>query len=134
VTAGQDGRPDPVPFEYALLRAVPRVDRGERLNVGVVLYCRAADFLGCAVHLDADRLRCLSPTIDLAAVAAALHGVRSVCAGDPDAGPAGREPLRVRFGWVTAPRSTVVQPSPVHPGLTCDPSASLDRLLDRLVR
>lgn len=123
-----------VPFEYALLRAVPRIDRGECVNVGVVLYCQAADFLGCARHLDPDRLRVLDRAADVDAVAAALDGVHAVCAGDPAAGHAGTGPPRVRFGWLTAPRSTVVQPGPVHGGMTADPAAQLRHLLDRLVR
>ncbi len=123
-----------MPFEYALLRAVPRVDRGESINVGVVLYCQAADYLGCAVHLDAQRLLTLDPRADVATVQAALDGVRAVCAGDPAAGSAGTGPPRERFGWLTAPRSTVVQPGPVHSGLTTDPADHLHRLLERLVR
>jgi Protein of unknown function (DUF3037) len=127
-TAGRD------PFEYAVLRAVPRVDRGECVNVGVVLYCQARDFLGCAVQLDADRVRALDPRADLAAIEAALLAVRTVCAGGNAAGRAAVEPLRARFGWLTAPRSTVVQAGPVHSGLTSDPAADLERLLTRLVR
>ena len=121
------------PFEYALLRVMPRVDRGECVNVGVVLYCQGGDFLGVAVHLDVARLQALDPQLDVEAVRAALDGVREVCGGDPDAGPAGQGSPRARFGWLTAPRSTVVQPGPVHAGLTADPAADLARLLDRLV-
>jgi hypothetical protein len=122
------------PFEYAVLRVVPRVDRGEFVNVGVVLYCQAADFLGCVTDADPVRIGVLHPGTDLDAVAAALDAVCAVCAGRDDAGPAGAQPLKERFGWLTAPRSTVVQPGPVHPGLTGDPAAELDRLVDRLVR
>lgn len=123
-----------VPFEYAVLRAVPRVDRGECVNIGVVLYSQATDYLGCALHVDAARLRALDAGVDVDAVEAVLAGIRAVCHGDPAAGGAAAEPPRVRFGWLTAPRSTVVQPGPVHSGLTTDPAADLDRLLDRLVR
>ncbi|MFN0280817.1 MAG: DUF3037 domain-containing protein [Kineosporiaceae bacterium] len=129
-----DGPLRRVPFEYAVLRAVPRVDRGECVNIGVVLYCQAYDFLGCALHVDADRLRALDASVDVVAVEGVLAGVRAVCAGDVAAGGAAAGPPRVRFGWLTAPRSTVVQPGPVHPGLTADPAAELERLAARLVR
>ena len=132
--AGVTGAARPrVAFEYAVLRAVPRVDRGECINVGVVLYCQARDFLGAAVHLDEGRLRLLDPEADVDAVAAALVGVRAVCRGDAPAGPAAAPSPRARFGWLTAPRSTVVQPGAVHGGLTADPAADLERLLVRLV-
>ena len=121
------------PFEYAVLRVVPRVERGEFINAGVVLYCRADTFLGARVHLDSDRLMALDPGTDLEAVRAHLEAVRSACAGGPEAGTVGRLPLRERFGWLVAPRSTVVQPSPVHTGLTDDPEAELERLLSRMV-
>jgi hypothetical protein len=123
-----------VPFEYAVLRAVPRVDRGECVNVGVVLYCQARDYLGSLLHVDEPRLRALHPGTDLDAVRAALAGVEAVCAGSSGAGRAGAGSRRERFGWLTAPRSTVVQTGPVHGGLTEDPAADLARLLDRLVR
>jgi hypothetical protein len=128
------GPGDLVPFEYAVLRAVPRVDRGECVNVGVVLYCQAHDFLGCALHVDGDRIRALDASADVAAVEGVLAGIRAVCAGDEAAGRAAAGPPRARFGWLTAPRSTVVQPGPVHPGLTADPAADLERLVARLVR
>jgi hypothetical protein len=123
-----------VPFEYAVLRAMPRIDRGETINVGVVLYCQAREYLGCAVHLDGKRLLALDPDADLGAVEAALGGVRAVCAGESAAGQAAAKAPRVRFGWLTAPRSTVVQPGPVHSGLTADPAAKLAALLERLVK
>jgi hypothetical protein len=123
-----------VPFDYAVLRAVPRVDRGECVNVGVVLYCQARDYLGTLVHVDDGRLHALDPRADTDAVRAALAGVEAVCAGSPGAGPAATGSRRERFGWLTAPRSTVVQPGPVHSGLTRDPAADLARLLARLVR
>ncbi len=121
------------PFEYAVLRVVPRVERGEFINAGVVLYCQADSFLDARVHLDSDRLMALDPAADLEAVRAHLEAVRSVCAGGPEAGSVGRLPLGERFGWLVAPRSTVVQPSPVHTGLTDDPEAELERLLSRMV-
>ena len=120
-------------FEYAVLKVVPRVERGECINAGVVLYCQAERFLGVRVHLDPTRLKALDPGVDLEAVWDHLEAVRSVCAGAPEAGAVGRLPLRERFGWLVAPRSTVVQPSPVHTGLTDDPEAELERLLGSMV-
>jgi Protein of unknown function (DUF3037) len=117
------------PFEYAILRVIPRVERGECINAGVVLYCQADKFLGARVHLAAERLKALDPDADLEAVRAHLEAARSVCAGGPEAGAVGRLPLRERFGFLVAPRSTVVQPSEVHTGLTEDPEAELERLL-----
>ena len=128
---GASGR---MAFEYAVLRAVPRVDRGECLNVGVVLYCQAAEYLHVLLHLDEARLRALDPSVDVDSVRSALAGVRAVCAGDAVAGPAATGSRRERFGWLTAPRSTVVQAGPVHSGVTLDPDAQLRRLLDRLVK
>lgn len=123
-----------MPFEYAVLRAVPRVDRGECINVGVVLYCQAADYLDAAVHVDDTRLRMLDPDVDVEVVRSMLDGVRSICAGTPDGGRAAAGSTRARFGWLTSPRSTVVQAGPVHCGLTGDPAAKLGHLLARLVR
>ena len=121
-------------FEYALIRAIPRVERGEFVNVGVVLYSQAHDFLGCAADLAPDRLLALDPQTDLDAVAAALDGICAVCEGRPGAGASAAGSPRARFGWLTAPRSTVVQAGPVHSGLTADPAAELARLAARLVR
>ncbi len=121
------------PFEYAVLRVVPRVDRGESMNAGVLLYCRSRAFLDARVHLDVARLQALDPTADPVAVEHALRTAAGVCAADADAGPAGEEDPGKRFRWLTAPRSTVVQPGPVHTGLTADPQVDLDRLLERLV-
>jgi len=120
-------------FQYVVLRCVPRVDREEFVNVGVVLYCQQADFLEARCHVDADRLAALAPDLDLDAVRSALDAVGAVCRGDESAGAAGRTPLGTRFGFITAPRSTVVQPGPIHGGLTTDPARELDHLLDRLV-
>jgi hypothetical protein len=121
-------------FQYVVLRCVPRVDREEFLNVGVVLYCQHADFLAARCHVDRDRLAALAPDLDVDAVDSALGAVEAVCRGDASAGAAGRAAMGTRFGFVRAPRSTVVQPGPVHGGRTRDPSAELDHLLDRLVR
>ncbi|SFN09731.1 Protein of unknown function [Actinomadura madurae] len=125
---------EPTVFEYAALRVVPRVERGEAMNVGVVVYCRALDYLGCRTHLDEKRLLVLDPALNLDGVRAALRGVDALCRGGERAGQAAAEAPGARFRWLTAPRSTIVQPGPVHAGLTEDPAAELDRLLDLLVR
>jgi hypothetical protein len=121
-------------FQYVVLRCVPRVDREEFVNVGVVLYCQQADFLEARCHLDVPRLTAVAPGLDLDAVRSALATIEAVCRGDESAGAAGRTPLGTRFGFVSAPRSTVVQPGPIHGGLTSDPARELGHLLDRLVR
>jgi hypothetical protein len=121
-------------FQYVVLRCVPRVDREEFVNVGVVLYCQQTDFLEARCHVDRRRLQALAPDLDVDAVRSALATVEAVCRGDESAGAAGRTPLGTRFGFVSAPRSTVVQPGPIHGGLTTDPKGQLDNLLDRLVR
>lgn len=120
-------------FEYAMLRVVPRVERGEFLNAGVVLYCPAARYLDARVHLDPGRLRALDPAADHATVLAHLEAARLVCAGGPGAGAVGLLPPGKRFGWLTAPRSTVVQPSPVHTGFSDDPEEALKHLLRIMV-
>jgi hypothetical protein len=121
-------------FQYVVLRCVPRVDREEFVNVGVVLYCQQADFLAARCSIDGDRLAALAPDVDVDAVRSALSAIEAVCRGDESAGEAGRAPIGTRFGFVRAPRSTVVQPGPVHGGTTDDPGAELDHLLARLVR
>jgi hypothetical protein len=128
---------DRQPFEYALLRVVPRIERGEALNAGVVLYSRPLNYLAARVHLDEERLHALDPTADVAAIAAALDAVLAHCSDERVearyAGPAGAEDRGRRFRRLTAPRSTIVQAGPVHTGLTADPEADLDRLLAALV-
>ncbi|MBH5333731.1 DUF3037 domain-containing protein [Streptomyces pactum] len=121
-------------FEYAVLRVVPRVERGELINAGVVVYCRAASFVAARTELDEARLLALDPTVDVSGVRAALHAVEGVCRGGADAGQAGGDDAGRRFRWLVAPRSTVVQPGPVHTGLTTDPEAEVERLLELLVR
>lgn len=121
-------------FEYALLRVVPRVERGEQINAGVVVYCRATSFVAARTHLDEARLLALDPTADVPGVRAALHAVEGVCRGGAAAGQAGSDDAGRRFRWLVAPRSTIVQPGPVHTGLTADPEAEVERLLDLLVR
>ncbi len=129
--------PAPAAYQYLVLRCVPHVDREEFLNVGVVLYSQRAEFLRCATYLDPDRLLTLAPDLDLGAVGAALSAIKAVCRGDASAGLAGATALGARFGHLAAPRSTVVQPGPVHGGLLTqecpDPAAVLDRLLRLLV-
>ena len=121
------------PFEYALLRVVPRVERGEFVNAGVVLYCQEKRFLEAAIDLDPERLRALDPRLDPDAVRAHLEAAHRVCAGGPGAGPIGLLPPVQRFGWLVAPRSTIVQPGPVHTGLAEDPRGALDHLLKTMV-
>ncbi|MEV0649418.1 DUF3037 domain-containing protein [Phytomonospora sp. NPDC050363] len=123
------------PFTYATIRLVPRVEREEFVNVGVVLYCQMYDFLGARTHLDAERVRALHADADLDAVGEGLTAWRRVCGGEADGGPAARETrLGERFRWLTAPRSTIIQPGPVHTGMTADPAAELERLVETLVR
>ncbi|MFJ9929264.1 MULTISPECIES: DUF3037 domain-containing protein [Streptomyces] len=130
--AGQGGDRDV--FEYALLKVVPRVERGECINAGVVVYSRAKGYVGARTHLDEARLLALDPAADAAGIRAALDAVERHCAGGEEAGQAARDDAGRRFRWLIAPRSTVVQPGPVHTGLTTDPAAETERLLDLLVR
>jgi hypothetical protein len=132
IRPGQGGDRDV--FEYALLRVVPRVERGECINAGVLVYCRGRDYVGARTHLDEARLLALDPAADVAGVRAALRAVEGVCAGGASAGQAARDDAGRRFRWLIAPRSTIVQPGPVHTGLTADPAAETKRLLDLLVR
>ncbi|MHC1560206.1 DUF3037 domain-containing protein [Actinomycetospora sp. C-140] len=118
-------------FEYALLRVVPDIERGELVNVGVLLYCRHREHLAARIALDVDRVRALDPHTDLDAVRDALDAWERAVRGE---GPAGVLSAGERFRWLTAPRSTVLQPGPVHTGLTADPEAEIDRLVTRLVR
>ena len=119
-------------YEYAVIRVVPRVERGELINVGVLLYCQPRGYLCARVALDADRLRALDPAADVDGVRQALGAYELAC-GD-EAGPLTGESLGGRFRWLTAPRSTIVQTGPVHAGLTADPDTELARLFDKLVR
>jgi hypothetical protein len=121
------------PFQYALLRAVPRVERGEFVNVGVVLYQPGTRFLGARFHLDEGRLQALDPALKVEDLRPHLEAACRVCKGGAGAGEIGQLPLRERFGWLVAPRSTVVQPSPVHTGLSDDPEEALSHLLEVMV-
>lgn len=120
-------------YQYVVLRCVPRVDREEFVNVGVVLYCQATDYLDVSWHVDRDRLRAFDPRLDLDQVCEALAFVEGVCAGDERGGAAARKPIGQRFGFLKAPRSTVLQPGPVHGGVTTDPARQLEHLRERLV-
>ena len=121
------------PFQYAIVRVVPRVERGECVNAGVVLFCRPRGFLAARTALDEQRVRALDPDADLTVVRDHLEAFVRVAAGAPDAGPMARLEASERFHWLVAPSSTVLQCSPVHTGLTDDPEAELDRLVARLV-
>ncbi len=122
------------PFQYAVWRVVPDVERGERLNAGIVLFARTRAFLGARVELDPAVLAALAPGCDPEPVARQLHGLVRVAEGDPDAGPIARMDQHQRFHWLVAPASTIVQPSDVHTGVCADPEATLERLFTRLVR
>ena len=130
---GEPGTVARHPYAYAVIRVVPRVERGECLNAGIVLFCRPRRFLGGRIHLDLGRLASLAPGIDPAPIARLLERVPLVCAGGEAAGPIGLLPPSERFHWLVAPASTVVQPGPVHAGLTSDPAATLARLFAELV-
>jgi hypothetical protein len=128
--------PDAKPFTYLILRIVPSVERGERLNVGVVLFCRQRGFLAARVAVDPERLAALAPRMSAAEareVDEHLAALVRVAEGAPDAGPIAALPASERFGWLAAPSSTIVQASEVHTGLSRDPEATLDALFMRLV-
>lgn len=124
---------DRKPFAYALLRVVPSVERGECLNVGVVVYCRQHAFLDLRAHIDGERLAALAPVLEPEPVRSHLSALQDAVRGNPAAGPLGALPQSERFGWVVAPSSTMIQPSEVHTGLTADPVATLEHLFATLV-
>ena len=121
-------------YDYAIVRIVPRVERGEQINVGVILSCVDVDFLEARIALDPARLRALDPALDVDEIRAGLDTIPLVCAGGPEAGPIGMLPPRERFRWLVSPRSTVIQMSAVHTGRCADPAAALARLLDTMVK
>lgn len=121
-------------YDYAIIRVVPRVERGEQVNAGVILSCADVDFLDARIELDEAAVLALDPAVDLDAVRSTLATIPMVCRGGADAGPIGALPARGRFRWLVSPRSTIIQPSPVHTGRTADPAACLEKLMDRLVR
>ena len=126
--------PDPCTYDYALVRVVPRVERGEFVNVGAIVSSDAEGFLEARFAVDEPRLKALDPRIDLAAVHAALAAIAAVCAGGDAAGAIGRMALRERFHWLVAPRSTMIQTSAVHTGRCRDLESAIESVLDRLVR
>jgi hypothetical protein len=121
-------------YEYAVVRVVPRVDREEFVNAGIVVFCLERGFLAARIELDKDRGRALAPDADLAVIEEHLRAIPSIAAGGEGSGPIGRLPPRERFRWLVAPRSTVVQTSAVHAGLCEDPSRVLEELVERMVR
>jgi hypothetical protein len=122
-----------VPYQYVVIRLVPRVDREEFVNVGVVVYSQEADYLDGAFHLDATRVSALAPGLDLDDVRAALESVCRLARGESAPGAPRLGRLGPRFGWISAPRSTILQPGPVHGGQTDDPARTLEHLVERLV-
>ena len=131
---GQDVSETTCFYDYAVIRIVPRVEREEFVNAGVIVSCHAAGFLSAAVDLDEARLLALDPRVDVALVREHLDSFPRICAGGADSGPIGLLPLRGRFHWLTARRSAIVQTSAVHTGRTADPAAALARLMTAMVR
>lgn len=121
-------------FEYAIIQVVPRVERGELVNAGVILFCLERDFLHARVEVNEPRLRALWPEIDLELVRQHLEAIPRICAGSPGAGPIGKLSLRERFHWLVSPRSTMIQVSPVHAGLCDDPERALEDLFYQAVK
>jgi len=122
------------PYDFAVIRIVPRVEREEFVNAGVVVFCPTQKYLKARVLIDDDRLRALWPDLDIALIRQHLEPFPAICAGDAEAGPIAARPLRERFHWVVAPRSTMIQISPVHTGLCNSPESVLDELFEKLVR
>ena len=120
-------------FEYAVIRIVPRVEREEFLNVGIVVFCKKAKFLQCRFHIDGARLAALSKELDVEELKRYLEGFEKICAGRADGGPIARLDLPERFRWLTATRSTIIQVSKVHPGFCGDMEAAADKLFQQLV-
>jgi hypothetical protein len=131
--SGEQLAPEAVPYAYAVIRVVPRVERGECLNAGVILFCRPRRFLDARIHLDDGRLAALAPGFDASIARHLLERIPVICAGGKQSGPIGQLTQAERFNWLVAPASTVVQPGPVHTGLCADPEPVLERLFQRLV-
>jgi hypothetical protein len=121
-------------YDYAIIRVVPRVDREEFVNVGVIVSCPDKDFLEARIELNMTRLMALDPALDVESMTAHLATIPAICAGGTSAGPIGELSQRRRFEWLVAPRSTIIQMSPVHTGRCCDPAEALESLLDTMVR
>ncbi|MDZ4698098.1 MAG: DUF3037 domain-containing protein [Rhodothermales bacterium] len=126
--------PDRCLYDYAVIRVVPKVERGEFVNAGVILSCPSNGFLEARIELDEPRLLALDPTADLETIRTHLAVFPMICAGGPNAGPIGQLSKRERFHWLVAPRSTIIQPSPSHTGMCDDPEAALERLMAMMVR
>ena len=126
--------PAPSSYDYAVIRVVPRVEREEFMNAGVIVSCPAQDFLDCRIELDEARLSALDPNVDLALVRKHLAVIPAICRGGGEAGPIGKLPSRERFRWLIAPRSTIIQASAAHTGRCTDPTALLEHLLATMVR
>ena len=120
-------------FQYAIVRVLPRVERGESLNVGVVLLCRQKGFLGARIALDEKRLAAFAPDLDPTSIRPHLDAIERIAAGDPTAGPIAQLGQAERFHWLVSPSSTIIQPSEVHAGLCDDPEDELDHLVATLV-
>ena len=126
--------PDLCSFDYAIVRVVPRVDRGEFINAGVVLFCSTKAFLDARIELDRERLTALAPDVDVSLVESHLAVIPTVCRGGVEAGAIGQLAQRARFHWLVAPRSTIIQTSPMHSGVHQDPEAALEGLFRKLVK
>jgi hypothetical protein len=121
-------------YDYSIVRIVPRVDREEFINVGVIVYCQSKGFLEARIEVDELRLRAFDPNPDLESIRAHLATIPAICSGGAQAGPIGRLPIGERFHWLTAPRSTIIQTSPVHTGTCANPGEVLEHLLETMVR
>ncbi|MDT5059879.1 MAG: hypothetical protein QOH63_338 [Acidobacteriota bacterium] len=126
--------PEHCPFDYAVIRVVPRVEREEFVNAGVIVSCPAKDFLKALIELDRERLAAFAPALDPALVQKHLDAIPAICEGGLGAGPIGLLPPRARFHWLVAPRSTIIQTSPVHTGFCADGDEMLEHLLNTMVR
>lgn len=126
--------PRRLPYQYAVLRLVPRVERDEFFNVGVVLFCRPRRFLAVRWYVDEQKFAAMAPECDGETIRSYLHSYEVIAAGAADAGPMARLDQSERFHWIASPASTILQPGPIHPGLTIDPAATLDALFERLVQ
>jgi hypothetical protein len=126
--------PEPCPFDYAVIRVVPRVERGEFVNAGVIVSCPSKNYLKARVELDAERLAALDPAFDRETVERHLAAILRICEGGEQAGPIGLLPQRARFHWLVAPRSTIIQTSPVHTGFCEDGDRMLEHLFGTMVR
>lgn len=121
-------------FDYAIVRVVPHVERDEFINAGVIVHCRDHDFLAARIALDEARLLALAPDADLDTIRRHLDAIPRVCKGGPEGGPIGQLPLRERWSWLVATRSTIIQTSPPHTGLCARPEGAVDKLVDEVVK